>query len=111
MLFDGVLDSFPRCPSQHLEDLVGWRSENLDSGCGVQRVFVGASGALADHPHMKLKGVSIGMDLHDRHLCPFVIDILVKCDEAGLIGFDEVNQSRDTSSLSLQLSSLESVRR
>src|SRR5260370_14781380 len=51
------------------------------------------------------------MDLHDSHLRSFVIHVFVEGDETWLVGFDEVDQSRDAQSLGLKLSRLQSVRR
>src|SRR5712691_9242805 len=51
------------------------------------------------------------MGLHDSNLSSFVIDVLIEGDETWLIGFDEVDQSRDAQSLGVKLSRLQSVRR
>lgn len=109
MLLHGVLHSFTCCTSQHLKDRRGWRSENLDACCGIQRLVVYASGAFADHTHVRLKRVGVRMDLNDSHLRSFVVHVLVEGQKTWFIGFDEVNQSRDALSLRVNLSRLEPV--
>jgi hypothetical protein len=77
---------------EHLR--VNW-SEDLDGECGVERLIVGLRGAFSDDPEMRLYRGGVRVDLDDGHFGAVVVDVLVECDQLGLVLLDELDEARD----------------
>src|SRR5438309_2043902 len=110
-LLHAVLNSSTGLSLQHFKNGLCRRAENLDARGGVQRFSISLGGALLNHTHVELKRIRIGMDLHDCHLRPFVVCVLVERDQTWFVGFDEIDQPGHPPALGLALSRLESVGR
>src|SRR5438132_1307882 len=105
------LDPRPCRSRQHLKDVCGRRPEYVDVCRGIEGLFVCSSGALAHDSHVELKRVRVRVHLHDRDLCAVVIRVFIECKEPRFIRLNEVTQSRDALSFSIELSVLEPIGR
>src|SRR4029078_581178 len=99
-----------RLLSQRLQDGVAGHPVHLDTRGGVQGLTVGALSPLPNHPHVELHGLRVRVDLDDCYLGAVLVDVLVECDQAGLIGRDEVTQLWNTPLFVLKCTLLEPVR-
>jgi hypothetical protein len=65
---------------------------------------------LSGHLHVKLHGGRIRMDLDDRHLGSFVVDVSIEGDQARLVRFDRFHELSEGLLEVLELAVLDPMR-
>src|ERR1700730_6925093 len=106
---DAQGDPRSRLLSEHLEDRVAGRPVDLNARCGIQGLRVRSLGLLADHVHVKLHGVSVGVNLDDPYLCALLVEVLIESDQSRLVRLNEVTEPSDALPLLLELALLKPV--